>query len=84
MTAKKFDVRKFMMNYALYFIMLLIIAIIAVISPKFLSLRVLTDILTQSSTRILVALGCMFIIVSGSADLSGGLLVSFTCLTISP
>lgn len=80
MTAKKFDVRKFMMNYALYFIMLLIIAIIAVISPKFLSLRVLTDILTQSSTRILVALGCMFIIVSGSADLSGGRVVGFTAV----
>lgn len=80
MTAKKFDMRKFMMNYALYLIMLLIIAVIAVISPKFLSLRVLTDILTQSSTRILVALGCMFIIVSGSADLSGGRVVGFTAV----
>lgn len=32
----------------------------------------LRDILTQSASRIVVAMGCMFVIVSGSADLSGG------------
>ncbi|HHV11680.1 MAG TPA: galactose/methyl galactoside ABC transporter permease MglC [Clostridiales bacterium] len=77
---KNFNIKKFLMNYALYIIMLLMIIIIACISPKFLSLRVLRDILTQSSTRILVALGCMFIIVSGSADLSGGRVVGLTAV----
>lgn len=72
MTKSKLDLRKFMMNYALYLIMLLMVVVIAIISPNFLSLRVLRDILTQSSTRIIVALGCMFVIISGSADLSGG------------
>ena len=75
MAEKKFDIKKFLMNYALYFIMLLMIIVIACISPKFLSFRVLRDILMQSSTRILVALGCMFIIVCVSADLSGGRVV---------
>ena len=70
---KKFNLRSFLMNYALYAIMVLMIIVIAVISGgKFLSLRVLRDILTQSSSRIVVAMGCMFVIVSGSADLSGG------------
>lgn len=80
METKKFDLQKFLMNYALYIIMVVIIIVIACISPKFLSLRVLRDILTQSSTRIIVALGCMFIIVSGSADLSGGRAVGLTAV----
>lgn len=67
-----FNLKSFMMNHALHLIMVLMIVVIACISPKFLSLRVLRDILTQSSTRIVVALGCMFVIISGSADLSGG------------
>lgn len=77
---KKFNIRSLFMNYALYFIMLLMIVVIACISPKFLSLRVLRDILTQSSTRIIVAVGCMFVIVSGSADLSGGRMVGLAAV----
>ena len=69
---KAFNFKSFMMNHALHVIMVLMIVVIACISPKFLSFRVLRDILTQSSTRIVVALGCMFVIISGSADLSGG------------
>lgn len=80
MKTKKFDINKFLINYALYIVMLIMIIVIAIISPKFLSLRVLRDILMQSSTRILVALGCMFIIISGSADLSGGRVVGLTAV----
>lgn len=80
MQTKKFNMKEFLMNYALYLIMLLIVIVIACISPKFISLRVIRDILTQSSTRILVALGCMFIIVSGSADLSGGRVVGLAAV----
>ncbi len=68
------------MDYALYVIMLVMIIVITCISPKFLSLRVLRDILMQSSTRMLVALGCMFIIVCGSADLSGGRVVGLAAV----
>ena len=56
MQTKKFNMKEFLMNYALYLIMLLIVIVIACISPKFISLRVIRDILTQSSTRILVEL----------------------------
>ena len=68
------------MKYALYLIMLTIIVVIACISPKFLSFRVLRDIMTQSSTKFIVALGCMFIIISGSADLSGGRMVGLAAV----
>ncbi|WMC94306.1 galactose/methyl galactoside ABC transporter permease MglC [Kineothrix sp. MB12-C1] len=80
MIAKQFNLKKFLTNYALYIIMIIMIIVIAVISPKFLSFRVLRDIFMQSSTRILVALGCMFIIVCGSADLSGGRVVGLAAV----
>lgn len=80
MQTKKFNLKAFLMNYALYLIMVMIVVVIACISPKFISLRVMRDILTQSATRILVALGCMFIIVSGSADLSGGRVVGLAAV----
>lgn len=72
--------KKFLMNYAIYLILLCLVVVIAIISPKFLSLSVLRDILMQSSVRIVVALGCMFITVSGSADLSGGRMVGLAAL----
>ena len=56
---QKFSVRRFLMNNALYVIMFLMVIVITCISPKFLSVRVLRDILTQSSTLArLAAQGC--------------------------
>ena len=80
MLKEKFNLRKFLANNALYVIMVLMIVVIACISPKFLSVRVLRDILTQSSTRIIVAMGCMFVILSGQADLSGGRMVGLAAV----
>ena len=79
-TKKKFNGKQFLVNYAIYLILLALIIVITVISPKFLSLSVFKDILMQSSVRIVVAMGCMFIIISGSADLSGGRMVGLSSL----
>lgn len=76
---KKFN-KQFFLNNGLYVVMLALIAVIAFISPKFLSLVVLRDILMQSSTRIIVALGCMFILIAAGADLSGGRMVGFAAV----
>ncbi len=76
----KFDFRLFMMNNAIYAIMLVMIGLVVAIKPSFFSLRVMRDILMQSSVRIVVALGCMFVILSGSADLSGGRMVGLTAV----
>lgn len=81
METKRFDLRKFLMNNVLYVIMLVIIAAIAIISGgKFFSMRVMRDILNQSSVRVLVALGCMFVILTGQADLSGGRMVGLAAV----
>ncbi len=71
-TKNNFSLQYILINYALYIIMVLMILVIGIMSPRFFSLRVLRDILMQSSTRIIVAMGCMYILVSGAADLSGG------------
>lgn len=76
----KFDLRLFLMNNAIYAIMLVMIALVVAVKPSFFSIRVLRDILMQSSVRIVVALGCMFVIISGSADLSGGRIVGLTAV----
>jgi methyl-galactoside transport system permease protein len=68
---------KFFFRNVIYFVMLIIVIVISSISPDFLSLEVMRDILMQSSVRIIVAMGCMFILVIGSADLSGGRMVGF-------
>ena len=81
METRRFDLKKFLMNNVLYVIMLVIIAAIAVISGgKFFSMRVMRDILNQSSVRVLVALGCMFVILTGQADLSGGRMVGLAAV----
>ena len=76
----KLNSKQFLMNNAIYLILLGLIIVITIISPRFLSFDVARDILMQSSVRIVVALGCMFIIVSGSADLSGGRMVGLAAL----
>ncbi|NLJ64236.1 MAG: beta-methylgalactoside transporter [Christensenellaceae bacterium] len=81
MKSKTFDTKKFLMNNVLYVIMIVIIITIAFISKgRFLSMRVMRDILNQSSVRVLVALGCMFVILSGQADLSGGRMVGLAAV----
>lgn len=80
MIKRKLDTKSLLMDYAIYVILTALVVIIAVISPKFLSINVAKDILMQSAVRIVVAMGCMFIIISGSADLSGGRMVGLAAL----
>ena len=80
-TAKnRLNQKSFLVDYAIYLILAMLIIVITVINPKFLSLNVAKDIMMQSAVRIIVAMGCMFIIISGSADLSGGRMVGLTAL----
>lgn len=66
------DVLDFMMNNAIFLVLLGLLVIIIAISPDFVSLRNFRNILTQSSTRIIMALGVGSIIVTKGTDLSLG------------
>ncbi|MGL0444674.1 hypothetical protein O6V51_12715, partial [Salmonella enterica subsp. enterica] len=56
----------------IYVVLLVLLAIIIFQDPTFLSLLNLSNILTQSSVRIIIALGVAGLIVTQGTDLSAG------------
>ena len=62
----------FLKQNAIYFVLLLLLIIIIVQDPSFLSLRNFSNILTQSSVRLIIALGVAGLIVTQGTDLSAG------------
>lgn len=76
-------VKSFLIDKALILALLLMIIIIVVIEPTFLQWRVLKDILTQSSVKLIVALGLMFPLLLGGTDLSGGRQVGLAAVIVA-
>jgi len=68
----KENILKFVVDNAIFFILLALLAVIIAMEPRFVSLKNLTNILTQSSTRVIFALGEGTIIVTKGTDLSLG------------
>ena len=68
--------KKSMLTYlkegGIYVVLLVLLAIIIFQDPTFLSLMNLSNILTQSSVRIIIALGVAGLIVTQGTDLSAG------------
>jgi len=62
-------IKNYLTQYAIYVVLILLIIGIAIKDPAFISLRVFRDILFQSSTRIIIALGASLVILIGGADL---------------
>ncbi len=71
---------KFVFEHAIYCVLVLLVLVIAIIDPNFLSLTCLRDILVQSSTRVIIALGASFAILTAGADLSSGRMVGFAAV----
>ena len=69
---KRGDILEFMMDHAIFFVLLGLLIVIISIEPDFISIRNFRNILSQSSTRIIMALGVGGIIVTGGTDLSLG------------
>lgn len=62
----------FIKDYALYFVLILLLLVIISKDTSFLSLTNFSNILTQSSVRIIIALGVAGLIVTQGTDLSVG------------
>lgn len=73
-------IKEFLTQNAIYIVLVVLIAVIAIWDPRFLSLTCLRDILIQSSTRAIIALGVSFILITGGVDLSSGRVVGFTAV----
>ncbi len=71
-TVKKRSAGEFLLNYALYIILIAILAAVSIANPDFLRINNIMQILKQASTRGILALGCAGLIVLAGTDLSIG------------
>nr|WP_082084074.1 galactose/methyl galactoside ABC transporter permease MglC [Paenibacillus beijingensis] len=79
-TEVMFRVRHYMTQRAIFLVLILLVIGIAIADPGFLAFSTLRDILQQSSTRAIIALGAAFILVTGGVDLSAGRVVGLTAV----
>ena len=70
----------FVSQHAIYFVLIALVGVMAFINPLFISFRSLNDILFQSATRMIIALGAMFAILTAGADLSAGRMVGLAAV----
>lgn len=73
----------FVYSRALQIVLILCIGIIIILNPKFLQVRVLVDILSQSSVRIIMALGLLLPLIVGGTDLAGGKQLALSAVVIT-
>lgn len=73
-------VKSFLSKNAIYFVLLVLVIVIAIRDPRFISLTCLRDILLQSSTKVIIALGVAFVLITGGTDLSAGRVVGLTAV----
>ena len=70
----------FLSQNAIFVVLVVLVLLIAVVDPRFLSFAILRDVLMQSSTRAIMALGVAFILITGGVDLSSGRMVGFAAV----
>ena len=80
---KSFDLKELVLNGGIYLVLLLLLIGIVVKDPTFLSLLNIQNILTQSSVRIIIALGVAGLIVTQGTYLSVGRQVGMAALVSS-
>ncbi len=72
--------KAFLTNNAIILALLLLVVVICFIEPRFMQFRVLLDILTMSSTRLIIALGICFTLLIAGTDLSAGRMVGLAAV----
>lgn len=73
-------INAFLLNNAIILALGVMVIVIAIIEPRFIQMRVLRDILSQSSTRLIIALGISFTLLIGGTDLSAGRMVGLAAV----
>lgn len=73
-------INNFLTNYAIIIAMVVLVVVICVIQPRFMQVRVVLDIMTQSSTKLIIALGICFTLIIAGCDLSAGRIVGLAAV----
>lgn len=75
------SVSRFASDKAIYLVLLTLVCAIAVINPRFLATDTFINIIQQSSTRLIIAMGMSFVIIgTGGVDLSACRVVGMTAV----
>lgn len=78
--SKNVNVKAFLKQNAIVVVLIVLVIGIAVINPDFISVSTFKNILMQSSTKLIVALGACFAILTAGADLSAGRVVGLSAV----
>ena len=73
-------VKTFLTNNAIIIALLALVVVIMIIQPRFMQYQVALDILTQSSTKMIIALGICFTLLIAGTDLSAGRMVGLAAV----
>ncbi len=73
-------IKKLISQNIIFMVLLVLVIIIAIINPRFVSVNVLKDLLIQNSTRLIIASGMAMILIIGGVDLSAGRSVGFAAV----
>ncbi len=73
-------IQKMTINNAIYLVLLALLSFIIIISPDFLTINNFRLVLTQASTRIIIALGVGGILITQGTDLSAGRIVGLAAV----
>ena len=63
---------RFLGDNAITLCLVVLVVVIICLNPKFFSFNVLRDVLLQNATKLIMACGMMFVLISGGVDLSAG------------
>ena len=74
------DVLDWMMNNAIFVVLLVLVLIVVAVEPSFVSVNNFRNILAQASTRLIIALGIGGLIITQGTDLSAGRLVGLSAV----
>ena len=79
----KSSIKEILLDKALILVLIVMIGAIIIIEPAFLQWRVIKDIVTQSSIKLIVAIGLLFTLLLGGTDLSGGRQVGLAAVIVA-
>ena len=79
-TFSKKAAKAFLTNYAIILALLVLVVIICIKERRFMQVRVILDILSISSTRLIIALGICFTLLIAGTDLSAGRMVGLAAV----
>ena len=75
---KNIDLKEFLIKYKSLVGLLVLITIVTILSPSFLSTKNIFNILRQTSVNGIIATGMTFVILSGGIDLSVGSILAIS------